>query len=372
MKKRVAVFATLAAVVFVAFLAFTLLDSKNSIATAAKKTYSATAYIAGMGGQFAKADVTIDPNNAENPIKMNNLDRIVIGSKATHPTHDTRIDAKDRNTMFWSTYVLDPEGKMHVGKSDLKTGNVIKDVALTPDAKAPGKKPPLYCASGQSEKYFMPVFMGTEGYIDVFDKKTLELKHRVFASDLGYKAGTYKFVHGINSPDMKKFIVAINQAAEGKGNGKVDFILLDLASLENGKIKELAKATHTGEPEKTLTFRQYFSNDGKYIYQSAADRFWVLDASTLKLVDEKMMPEGGQVHDAMSTPDDKYALLTVRMLAAAPGTEGKEVTDGFLQLYDAEAKKLVGKPVSTCIGCHKDFGLAASAVLCGIDANWKK
>ena len=34
--------------------------------------------------------------------------------------------------MFWSTYKLDPQGKMHVGKSDLKTGNVIKDVAIDP------------------------------------------------------------------------------------------------------------------------------------------------------------------------------------------------------------------------------------------------
>lgn len=381
MKKRAVFVVSLVAVAFCAYTAFTLVDSGNSIATAAKKTYSATVYVAGHGGHFAKSDVTIDPNSAGDPLKINNLDRVVIGTTKTHPTHDTRIDSENRDVMFWSTYIADPDGKMHIGKSDLKTGNVIKDVALTPDAKAPGKKPPLYCASGQSREYYMPVFMGTEGYVDVIDKKSLEVKHRVFVSDLGYKPGSYKFVHGTNSPDMKKFLIAVNQAAEGKGNGKVDFILVDMASLEKGKFKELAKNTLTGEPDKTLTFRMAFSSDGKYIFQSAADRFWLIDASTLKLVDEKMIPEGGQLHDAVPTPDGKYAVLTVRSLAPACGMDGmpltgdkkKDITDGTLMLYDADAKKLNDKQVSTCQACHKNMGLGdKTAILCGIDANWKK
>jgi hypothetical protein len=77
-----------------------------------------------MGGHFAIADVTIDPNDSENPIKVKDLNMLDIGGK-THPTHDARIDAKDRNTMFWSTYKLDSNGKLHVGKSDLKTGEVL-------------------------------------------------------------------------------------------------------------------------------------------------------------------------------------------------------------------------------------------------------
>ena len=31
----------------------------------------------------------------------------------------------------------------------------------------------------------------------------MDLKHRVWVSDLGYQKGSYKFVHGINSPDMQ-------------------------------------------------------------------------------------------------------------------------------------------------------------------------
>jgi hypothetical protein len=381
MKKRAVLCAVLIAVVLCAYATFTLFDSKTSVATAAKKAYSATVYIAGHGGHFAKAEVTIDPNNADDPLKVASLDRVVIGTSKTHPTHDARIDSENSSILFWSTYIADPDGKMHIGKSDLKTGNVIKDVALTPDAKAPGKKPPLYCASGQSKNFFMPVFMGTEGYVDVVDKKSLENKHRVFVSDLGYKTGTYKFVHGTNSPDMKKFLIVLNQAAEGKGNGKVDFILVDMAALEQGKLKELAKTTLSGEPEKTLTFRQTFSPDGKYIYQSAGDRLWVIDAATLKLVDEKMIPEGGQLHDTFPTADNKYAVLTVRSLAPACGSDGmpmtgekqKDITDGTLMLYDGDAKKLVGKTSSICQACHKGMGLGDKvAILCGIDGTWKK
>lgn len=143
----------------VGYLAFTVVDGKTPVATAGKKTYSGTVYVAGMGGHFAKADITIDPNNADNPIKVAGLDRVVIGDKNTHPTHDARIDVNDPNIMFWSTYKIDPNGKQHVGKTDLRTGNVIKDVAMAPDPRSTGgeKKMPLYCASGQTKKYFMPV-----------------------------------------------------------------------------------------------------------------------------------------------------------------------------------------------------------------------
>lgn len=378
MKKKVALIVLIVALTASGYLGITLLDSGTPQATAAKKTYSATVYIAGMGGHFAKADVVIDPNNSDNPIKLDALDKIDIGTKETHPTHDARIDVNDRNTMFWSTYVLDPNGKMHVGKSDLKTGNVIKDIALDPDPRAKGQKP-LYCASGQTKENFIPVYMGSEGFIDVFDKKDLTHKHRLFISDIGYKdPNSYIYVHGINSNNMKTFIVAINQKGDdGKANGKVDFVLVDLPSLEQGKWKVLAKNTLTGEPRKTLTFRQYFSTDDKLIYQSAGDRLWVLDASTLKLVDEKMTPGGGEIHDAMPTIDGKYALLTVRTMADACDIEGKpiagkSVMDGVLMLYDADTKKIMPKSTSTCLECHKGMGLGEkTATLCGLDANWK-
>ncbi|OGW32166.1 MAG: hypothetical protein A2X59_12695 [Nitrospirae bacterium GWC2_42_7] len=384
--KKILFVALIVSIAFGGYLAFTAFDSNTSVVNAAK-AYNTTVYVAGHGGHFAKAEVTVDPNNTENPIKINgDLDMVNIGTTVTHKTHDARIDSNDSNVLFWSTYALDDKGKQHVGKSDLKTGDVIKDVAMDPDPRAPGKTGPLYCASGQSKNNYMPIFMGSEGYIDVLDKKTLEKKHRMFISDIGYKAGTYMFVHGVNSNDMKKFLVAVTMKGEdGKMNGKQDLIMVDNAALDNGKWKVLYKTTLTGEPSKTITFRQYFSTDDKLIFQAGGDRFYLLDASNLKIVDEKMTkPAYGENHDSMPSPDGKYALLTLRTSdTSGCDPEGKpvmdkegkalKVTDGVLALYDVNAKKLVGKSVSVCFDCHKGMGKGdKNAVLCGLDANWKK
>jgi hypothetical protein len=380
MKKKVAVLVSVAAAVLCGHISLAVAAPKA--AAAAGKTYQATVYVAGHGGHFAKAEVTIDPANAAEPMKVSSLDKVDIGTTQSHKTHDARIDGKDANLLFWSTYALDKDGKLHVGKSDLKSGAVIKDVAFTPDPRAPMKAGPAYCASGQTKSAFLPVFMGSEGYIDVFDKKTLDRKHRLFISDLGYKDGTYQFVHGTNSNDGKKFLVAVTMKGEdGKMNGKQDLVMLDLPALEQGKIKELARATLAGEPGKTITFRQYFTSDDKLVYQSAADRMWVIDAKTLKLVDEKMTkPEFGENHDVQPSPDGRFALLTVRTTDQVacdadgkPVADGKKVTDGALVLYDASAKKLVGKATSVCFACHKDMGQGdKNAILCGLSTNFRK
>jgi hypothetical protein len=384
--KKLAVLFGIVAVVLVGYLALTTVAPTTTMSTAvaAGPTYSATVYVAGHGGHFAQADVIIDPSNANEPVKITKLDKVDIGDSKSHATHDARIDSNDPNVLFWSTYIPDTNKKMHVGKSDLKTGKVIQDVTLTPDAaRAPGEKAPLYCASGQSKDNYMPVFMGVEGYVDVFSKKDLTLKHRVFISDMGYAKGTYKFTHGTNSNDMKTWIFTMNQVKDGKATGDVDFVLVDLPALENGKLKVIAKNTIKGDPNNTITFRMYFTKDDKFIMQSAADRLWVLDAKTLKLVDEKMMPAAHQLHDAMPTPDGKFALMTVRNVAEGCDVEGKgikddkgeakTITDGVFMLYDAGAKMVSAKTMSTCFNCHKSMGKGdKNAVLCGLAANFKK
>lgn len=367
MRNKLVSLSRLSVLALIGVLAATAAVTHDAVSAAAKRIYSGTLYVAGMGGHFAKAEVTIDPSNAKQPIRIDALDRIVIGSKDTHPTHDPRIDAKDRTKMYWSTYRRDPAGKLHVGVSDLKTGEVLKDVPLALDGRAKTDKA-VYCASGQTQNAFIPVTMTDEPYIDIVDKATLELKHRVF---LGYKPGETKFYHGTNSPDLKKFFLAVNRATNGEANGKIDLLMLDLPALENGTVKVLAKNTIAGEPGDTLTFRQYFSADGKRIYQSGADRLLVIDATSLKLVGKAMMPDGIEAHDAMPTPDGRYVVMPVRKMVAAPGTEGKELMDGLLMLYDVGTRKLVNKPVSVCAACHAQIGLHTSAVLCGVDGNWK-
>ena len=359
-----------------AYLTLSTVNSNTPVADAdmMKTTYSATMYVAGMGGHFSKADVTIDPNNAEAPITVNSVEMVDIGG-ATHPTHDARIDVNDRNTMYWSTYKLDTwkdkeakGGNLHVGKTDLKTGEVITDTAFP----APDRATWLganYCASGQSAKSFLPVSMANEGYIDIFDKNTMQLKQRVFLDELGIKSGETTFAHGTNSPDMKKFLLTLNDTPEGhtKWTGNTKLMYLDMEALEQGKINKLAEGMITGKPGSTITFRQYFTNDCKYLLQSGADRGYLIDAETLKVLDE-ITPLPGENHDIIPTPDGKYAVMTLR--EKANDFEGKESVDGTVLLYDIEARKTVGKSASVCFACHKGEGIG-KAILCGLDANWK-
>jgi len=378
MKTRLA--AAVAVVVAVYLMQLTLASAGAKVeAKPAGKTYAATIYVAGHGGHFARAEVIVDPADAAHPVQVTSLEQVNIGTTETHKTHDARLDP-DGKTLFWSTYALDKEGKLHVGKSDGPSGKVLKDVAFTPDPRAPMKAGPGYCASGQSRKAFLPVFMGNEAYVDVYDKASMERRHRVFVSDLGYQAGSYQFVHGTNSNDMKKFVLTVTlKGDDGKMNGKQDVLLLDLPALEKGKLEVLARTTLTGEPGKTIAFRQYFTRDDALVFQSAADRMWVLDARTLKLVDEKMTRDFGENHDVQPTPDGKYALLTLRTSntgscdPAGNPIPDKKVTDGALLLYDATAKTLVGQPTSVCFSCHKDAGQGdKNAVLCGLAANFAR
>jgi hypothetical protein len=353
--------------------------SPVAVAEASGKTvYNGTLYVAGMGGHFSVADVTIDPNNTAAPITVNSTDMLDIGG-AGYPTHDARIDAKDRNTMYWSTYKLDTwkdkgakGGNLHVGKSDLKTGEVLADVAFPAPERAiwTGAN---FCASGQSSTSYIPVGMSNEGYIDVYDKKTMKLKHRVFFDDLGIKVGETTFAHGTNTPDMKKFLLTVNLTPDGftKWTGNTKLIMLDMAALEQGKIKKLQEATITGKPKDatggTITFRQTFTPDGKYILQSGADRAYLIDAATLKVLDE-ITPLPGESHDLIPTPDGKYAVMTLR--EKAKDFKGNDSVDGTVLLYDIEAMKTVGSSASVCFSCHKGEGIG-KAILCGLDANWK-
>ncbi len=366
--KKIVVFYFAVLLLMGGYLVFTSIDSTTPIVNAANKIYSGTLYVAGMGGHFAVADVTIDPGNLEQPIKVNDLSMMGIGTAKTHPTHDARIDKNDRNTMYWSTYKYDPNGKLHVGKSDLKTGKVIIDTPLDQPARVT-QTIANYCGSGQSEEHFLPVSMSDEGYIDVIDKKTMKLKHRVFFDALGINPGETTFAHGTNTPDMKKFLLTVNLTPDGftKWTGNTKLILLDMKALEEGKIKKLAENTITGTAGKTITFRQYFSQDGKHLFQSGADRGYLIDANTLKVLDE-ITPLPGENHDIMPTPDGNYAVMTLR--EKIKDVNGNEIVDGTLLLYDVNSRKTIGKTVSVCYDCHKNVG-QGKAVLCGLDANWK-
>ncbi len=362
----------------------------------AKEAYTTTFYVAAMGGHFAQAEMTIEPSSPS-PLHLHGLSRIEIGDAETHPTHDARIDAMNRNVMFWSTYHIDPNtGAPHVGKSDLLTGKVLKDISVPVPPEATHTHH-MYCASAQTKDYYIPITMTNKAYIDVFDKKDMKHVRRVFLE--GTDADIHKpylFYHGTNSPDMKKILITINEAEKDQGApvGKMHLIMLDADALVKGEVKVLAKGVAPGAPGKTMSFRQYFSPDGKYIANSGADRMYLIDAETLKVLDVEMMGGLEENHDAIFTPDSKYIIATSRTKVLTTGDAAAKITmknptcasqiapkgqlgpedyimDGQLKLYDVQARKFIGTPTSVCLPCHNEEGVEEHAVLCGIDANWK-
>jgi hypothetical protein len=356
------------------------------IGSAQAQSYQGTAYVAGMGGHFAVADLTIDPSAAE-PIAVNSLDKMDIGTRPTHPVHDARIDPNQKQMMYWSTYLPDKsaDGMLHVGKSNLATGKIEKDVTVKiPDGTLfSGAN---YCASGQTKDYFLPISMAKPGYVSVIRKSDMKLMHNVYleGTEADIKAG-YKFIHGNTSPDMKELYLAINESnapASDKGVGdtigKMHLVVLDTAALEKGQVKVLRKGMVDGNAKSTIGFRAYYSPDGKYIANASADLLHIIDAKTLKTVSAATVGPLEQLHDATFTPDGKYVIATSRTKAVFPECIDPEkpkddefLMDGQLKLFDVKANKFIGKGTSTCLACHDQAGMDEHAILCGLDVSWK-
>ncbi|MFZ5796879.1 MAG: hypothetical protein C4563_06545 [Desulfobulbus sp.] len=367
----------------------------GAVQSASAETYTGTLYVAGMGGHFAKADVQIDPG-AVTPIHLKALDKVDIGDATSHPTHDARIDFKNRDLMFWSTYKADPATKApHVGATDLKTGQKVMDVAAPIPEQGQKDTKSLYCASGQTENFFFPIAMTSKGYIDVFQKSDMKRVASVFLEGTEADPGVpYKFYHGVNSPDMTKMLITVNEAEtdHGKLVGKLHLILLDARELEKGNVKLIKRSVVPGNPGKTTNFRSTYSPDGKKISISGGDTLYIVDAETLTADIAQPMGKLEEVHDALFTPDNKYVIATSRTKTltagnapkisrenfgcteeTAPAELGNDdfLMDGQVKLYDVSAKKFIGQSTSTCLACHNEEGLDAHAVLCGLDANFQ-
>ena len=164
----------------------TLCGLDGKVEKQADGKYTGTVYVPGHGGHIAKVPLTIDPSNTTNPITLGTLTTISISTSkfpSTHATaantsqyklHDVRLDG---NTLYWSTFNTDANGKVHYGKVDLTTGAVTDKAAIDMDPAATlpaavvgGGTPNLYCGSGQSATAYMPITMTHKMYVTVIPK----------------------------------------------------------------------------------------------------------------------------------------------------------------------------------------------------------
>ncbi len=354
----------------------------KNVTTASKGEYAGRVFIAGMGGHIADANVVIDPTDTNQPVKIpdytmwtgNKLHFIPLGPPPNYATHDVRIDSRDSNIAFWSTYASSSKS-VKVGKSDLRDNTIIAEKSY----KLPKEvvefeettSKTLYCASGESTNNFLPIFMGYPGFIDVVDKDTLELKHRVMLSSNPELPEDYKFTHGVHSPDRKNFFIIMNGADEGHGKftGQQHMFLLDMAALENGELKVVKKNT-VDFPKGSITFRATYTPDGKNILQASKNWSVMINADDLTIKQKvQFNMKGWEAHDIMPTPDGKYGITAIRvplpncddgkvddteeLHSSSCTPEGsKKKFDGMIGLWDLHANKYIGEPVSVCRQCH--------------------
>lgn len=350
-------------------------------------TYEGTVYVAGHGGHFAKVDVTIDPSNTAAPITVS-TGRINVTTPSNavngYYLHDARIDG---NTMYWSTYNKDENGNMHYGALDLTTGLVTVDKTYGYDCDVTGGS--VYCASGQTSTHYMPITMTTPGYVTSIPKATIATDVPTIEYCGSGVAGVtettsfgldtivgsdYFFMHGSTNTARTKFLVTVNENAT-TGDSSLYILDADSVAAAAPAIANCDTTTSgtvsgdgSGPQGATITFRSAWTPDDSKILLSGADRFYVINADTLAVENGTNGDTtiGGQNHDALSTSDGKYALLTLRTLPYAadadPAVQGNK--DGALQLYDVENGAPIGEPVSVCNECHGD---KRAAILCGLD-----
>ncbi len=150
-------------------------------------TYSGTIYMASTGGgHIVRVAVTINPagTTADNKIVVTAKDKVQLSSEIgalnkTHNFHDVRYDAKAKR-VYYSAIVADGSGgalngRTHLGYVDVSTATfnatVVHDATIATTAAAQAQI--VYCASGQTADYFVPMTMSYPAYIDAIKKSDI-------------------------------------------------------------------------------------------------------------------------------------------------------------------------------------------------------
>ena len=347
--------------------------------------------------------------------------------------HDVRLDGNKLyySSFFTGPTNTTGESTAHIGYVDLTTAltngttNQANDSTTHIDAAAAdtiafalnamgvgsGLRA-IYCASGQSPTHYFPMSMSFPAYVDVFAKSDLVTAGtktaltrvyinqidgdaagwtRVGAGDLG--TPPLAFIHGATNKAGTKMYMATNVVAGLSTTTNLAGIfrtyLVNTADIvANGTTPfapsmVISKATHTVAPSlASIAYRASFSSDAteKYILQAGSDRLLILNSNDLSVyVDTHATNTTGTVlgggltgidnHDAMTTPDGKYAILSLRYKESA----GAKVSSG-IQLYDIVNKKFIGGIASTCgadaTNCHVAAGDTKDRNMCGIVTKW--
>ena len=334
--------------------------------------YTGTIYVATTsGGHIAKVPVTITPANTSNPIVVGTATRTQISNATGTATdmpafHDVRYDSA-ANKVFYSAIKVDTTatataGRAHMGYLDL-ADNTVHDGSI--DATAAAQTGLVYCGSGQTADYYIPMTMSYPAYIDVIKKTSV-------------KTGA-----ALSSTPATLY-VSVNETTAGAGGttggmtGEFTGYLLKMSDIVAGTVTPSSivasnKVTGMTAAGGTIAFRSSFTPDGTKIVQAGSDRVVVLDAATLLPLNGASgdVNIGGgsasfQNHDALAI-DNNYAVLALQSHLTSTTDSG---VAAFV-LYDLNANAAVGAAANACTPCH-DSTSGKNHFMCGIDGKLVK
>jgi hypothetical protein len=259
----------------------------------------------------------------------------------------------------------------------------------------------------------------TRTYIDQIDSDAAGWD-RINAGDLG--TPPMGFIHGASSPDGSKVYMVTNVVSglstTNNLAGVIRAYIVNSTDLETASTttpgistmdpsKVVTKTTYTVAPsdattsgdgslQGTIVYRASYTPDSKYILQSGSDRLLIFNANDLSIYADTGTTSnansvtkpgaittglgagtygGIEVHGVVSTPDSKYAILSIRYyddqaLAEAGGAGVPGIKTSGVQIYDINNKAFVGPVVPTCgssaVQCHPAAGDFRTRPTCGI------
>jgi hypothetical protein len=350
----------------------------TSAASAPAGAYAGKVYAAGVGGHMAVVNLSVDPANEVAPLRVSRLERIRLGSAQNYGFHDVRIDRTRGRAgkLFWSTINADSTGGYRYGRVDLANGRVDCEVQIPLPA---GSAAPGYCGSGQSADKYLPVWMGTRGFVDVIDKDTCVLEKRVYLDQIPGMPPYWSMAHGTNTKDFATMTISLNLLdASGVALNQGMLVNLDMASLLAGAPVITASGPAVQGPAKTIFYRQEWTPDASTLVQGGKAAFYRFDANLTEQCRGLLPLENGkqtETHDLTLVPDSDYAVMHLRRWMdyglSVP------VLDGQLQLVEVSTCRTVGPPVSMCAGCHSKNGMVKESpgldsrwISCGLDSTW--
>ncbi len=340
--------------------------------------YAGKVYAAGVGGHMAVVNLSIDPNDTANPLTISRLDRIRLGASQDYGFHDVRIDRTRGRAgkLFWSTINADSAGGYRYGRVDLASGRVDCEVQIPLPA---GSAAPGFCGSGQSADKYLPVWMGTRGFVDVINKDTCVLEKRVYLDQVPGMPPYWSMAHGTNTQDFSVMTFALNLLdSTGVLLNQGMLVNVDMASLLAGAPVILATGPAVQGPAKTTFFRQQWTPDQSTLVQGGKAAFYRFDRNLVEQCRYQLPIENGhqsENHDATLVPNSDYAVMQMRRWVdyglSVP------VLDGQLQLVKVSTCQPVGNPVSMCVACHSKNGMIKEApgldskfISCGLESTW--